>query len=335
MMLTKKQNLLETIRGGHPDRYVNQFEFWGYPYRQPMGMLHKPVTPGGEPSVDGWGITWQWPAGTPGSFPDHSAGKKVLTDITQWEKQVHCPDLSLITDELWRHADEFNSRYDREEYLVGPMLFPGVFEMMHSLMGMDDALIAFYTEPEAVHDLIEYIVDYEMRYIKMQAENLHPNVVVHHDDWGSATSTFMSPDMFEEFFLFSYKRLYRMYRVNGFEVIIHHSDSYAATLVPYMIEMGIDIWQGATWNNDIPAILEKYGGQLTIMGGIDNSRVDREDWTEESVMAAVREVCLACGTKYFIPCLTAGAPFAAYPGVYDAVSAAISEMSREMFPDNK
>ena len=25
-MLTKKQNLLETIRGGHPDRYVNQYE---------------------------------------------------------------------------------------------------------------------------------------------------------------------------------------------------------------------------------------------------------------------------------------------------------------------
>lgn len=25
-MLTKKQNLLETIHGGHPDRFVNQYE---------------------------------------------------------------------------------------------------------------------------------------------------------------------------------------------------------------------------------------------------------------------------------------------------------------------
>ena len=25
---------------------------------------------------------------------------------------------------------------------------------------------------------------------------------------------------------------------------MHHSDSYAANLVPFMIEMGIDIWQG-------------------------------------------------------------------------------------------
>ena len=26
-MLTKKQNLIETIRGGKPDRFVNQYEY--------------------------------------------------------------------------------------------------------------------------------------------------------------------------------------------------------------------------------------------------------------------------------------------------------------------
>ena len=26
-MLTKRQNLLETIHGGHPDRFVKQYEF--------------------------------------------------------------------------------------------------------------------------------------------------------------------------------------------------------------------------------------------------------------------------------------------------------------------
>ena len=35
-LLTKRQNMLETIRGGTPDRFVNQFEalefIWGTPY---------------------------------------------------------------------------------------------------------------------------------------------------------------------------------------------------------------------------------------------------------------------------------------------------------------
>ena len=29
-MLTKRHNLLETIHGGHPDRFVNQFEAFAF-----------------------------------------------------------------------------------------------------------------------------------------------------------------------------------------------------------------------------------------------------------------------------------------------------------------
>ena len=46
--------------------------------------------------------------------------------------------------------------------------------------------------------------------------------------------------MFEEFILPSYKKIYGYYKSHGVELIVHHSDSYAATLVPYMIDMGID-----------------------------------------------------------------------------------------------
>ena len=40
----------------------------------------------------------------------------------------------------------------------------------------------------------------------------------------------------------------------GVDVIVHHSDSYAATLVPYMIEMGIDVWQGVdVYKRQVPS----------------------------------------------------------------------------------
>ena len=39
-MLTTKQNLLETIRGGHPDRFVNQYEFMHIIYGSPFFDLH-------------------------------------------------------------------------------------------------------------------------------------------------------------------------------------------------------------------------------------------------------------------------------------------------------
>mgnify|MGYP000057883900 CR=1 FL=1 len=83
--------------------------------------------------------------------------------------------------------------------------------------------------------------------------------IFHHDDWGSQTSTFISPDMFEEFFLPSYKKIYGYYKEHGVDVVIHHADSYAATLVPFMIEMGIDIWQGCMTSNNIADLIAKYG----------------------------------------------------------------------------
>ena len=35
-MLTKRENLLETIKGGNPDRFVNQYEFMDIIMEVPM-----------------------------------------------------------------------------------------------------------------------------------------------------------------------------------------------------------------------------------------------------------------------------------------------------------
>ena len=65
------------------------------------------------------------------------------------------------------------------------------------------------------------------------------DVILHHDDWGSQRSTFISPEMFDEFIKPSVSKIYGFYKSEGVELIIHHSDSFAATLVPSMIECGI------------------------------------------------------------------------------------------------
>ena len=112
---------------------------------------------------------------------------------------------------------------------------------------------------------------------------------------------------------------------------MHHSDSYAATLVPNMIRMGIDIWQGVMNSNNIPELIRKYGGQISFMGGIDSASVDFEGWTPETVAKEVRKACESCGTKYFIPSTTMGGPDSTYPGVYECVTECIDELSKEFF----
>ena len=115
------------------------------------------------------------------------------------------------------------------------------------------------------------------------------------------------------------------------ELIIHHSDSYAANLVPSMIEMGIDVWQGCMATNNLPELIKKYGDKIAFMGGIENRAVDFEGWTDENCEAVVRKMCGECGVKSFIPCIAQGGPGSVYPGVYASLSSAIDKLNEEQF----
>ena len=153
-MLTPKQNLLETIHGGNPDRFVNQYEFikilTGDPYAQ-----HNPAPKYGEHNVvNAWGVTRSYPEGTPGAFPVHDAAHIVCPDVTEWQKYVKAPNLKF-SDAEWepylKRAEEVN----RDEYYVSPFIAPGIFEQCHYLMEIQNTLINFYEEPEAMADLIK------------------------------------------------------------------------------------------------------------------------------------------------------------------------------------
>jgi len=327
-MLTKRQNLMETIKGGNPDRFVNQYEFLNLIMEAPMDLPLAPA-PGTEVK-NKWGITFRWPEGQIGSFPVHDEEHKALKDITKWKESVKAPSV-FYTDEEWAAAIAHANSVDRNDEFVTAFCAPGIFEMTHHLMGIEDALMALYEEPEAMQELIDYVVEYELAYAKEVIDHIHPDALFHHDDWGSQISTLISPAMFKEFFLPAYKKVYGFWKDNGVELIVHHSDSYAATFVPFMIEMRIDIWQGAMTTNNVPELIKKYGGKISFMGDIDSGKVDHPSWSRGEIAKYVEIACKECGKLYFIPNLSQGLNIASFPGVYETTSEEIDRMSKEMF----
>ena len=329
-MLTKRQNLIETIRGGKPDRFVNQYEAFSLIMQTPFSKDNPNPAYGEHNVVNAWGVTKSWPIGTPGPFPVHDAEHIVIKDITRWRDYVKVPNIIYPAAE-WEPFIAQAEKIDRKEQFATFFYAPGIFEQCHYLLEISNCLLNFYEEPEAMHEIIEMITDFEIAFAEQVCKYLKPDALFHHDDWGTQKSTFISPDMFEEFFLEPYKKLYGYYKSHGVELIVHHSDSYAATLVPYMIEMGIDIWQGVMTSNNIPELIGKYGGQISFMGGVDSAKVDFPGWTKEIVAEEVRRACRECGKLYFIPGSSQGLPLSNYPGVYEAMTEEIDKMSREMF----
>ena len=332
-MLTAKQNMQETIRGGNPDRFVNQYEAINllfHPYMAKAGGANK----GDIEVVNAWGITNSFPEHVPGSFPVHTPEKIVLKDIENWRDYVHAPSLKF-SDEEWAAFKAQYDAVDGTQAYKATFIAPGLFEQTHHLSEITNALINYMTNPKEMHDLIAYLTEWELELAEGICTNLKPDAIFHHDDWGSENSTFMSPEMFAEFFVEPYKQIYGYYKDHGVELIIHHCDSYGATLVPHMIEMGIDIWQGCMDSNNVPELISKYGGQISFMGAIDNKYVDMPSVTQEDIDKVTKRICDSCGSKYFIPCITQGGPGSVQPGAYLKLTDAIDNYSEEVFGIDK
>jgi len=326
-MLTRRQNMLETIRGGNPDRFVNGHEALANIRFSPYSTAYPKPEKGGEPKKNGWGVTICFPEDAPGAFPIHDAEHIVLKDIEHWRDYVKAPELNF-TEEDWAECAKSAAEIDRNEYFACLTVAPGVFEQTHYLMSMVEALCAYGEYPDEMHELIDYIVEFELKYAEQVCKYAKPDAILHHDDWGSLQNSFLSPEMFDEFIVPAFQKIYGYYKSHGVELIVHHSDSYAANLVPGMIKMGIDVWQGPASTNNVKELIEKYGDKITFMGEVDNTVVDVADWSLEKSYAQVKKICDKNGMKYFIPCILGGC---CNKGVSQSVLDAVDKYNKEKF----
>ena len=330
-MLTAKQNMIECMKGskGNPDRFVNQYEaiqllFHPFLFANPL------LQEGMENVVNAWGVTNTFPKGVPGSFPVHTPDKIVVKDIEHWKDYVKAPSLKF-PQEMWDQCKAMYDAVDGNKAFKAAFVAPGLFEQTHHLCEMANALTYYIDYEDEMHDLIKYLTEWELELADGICSHLHPDMLFHHDDWGGYASLFMGKSMFEEFLLEPYKEIYGYYKSHGVDYIVHHSDSYAAPLVPDMIEMGIDVFQGCMETNKVDELIAKYGDQISFMGCIENGICDIPEWTDESVAAYTRQVCDKYGMKSFIPCIAQGGPGSVYPGVYMSITNTIDKINEERF----
>lgn len=323
-----RENFLQLLHGGKPESLVNEWE--------PFGMMFDPLMARtltaqlGQTIIDPWGISIYWGENEPGPMPIVNDKTKVCKDVTEWKKTVKAPDLE--TPELdWGGAIAQREQCHADGKLATTLMAIGLFELSHYLMGFEDTLMNLLAEPDDMHEFLDYLTEYKLNYCKLIVENLHPDVVLFHDDWGAKTRMFMSAEVWREFFKPRYMKIYKYLKDNGV-IIMHHADSFCEPIVKDMVDIGIDIWQGALPENNIPKMQKEVEGKLIFMGGIDAQIIDHANIDEEVIRQEVRRAC----DEYvpggaFVPCLTYGGPGSIFPGVDDIIKDEIKKISHKYF----
>ena len=207
--LTPRENLIEVMKGGKPERFVKQYEAFDIPFRDlATYRWRNNPRPGEIDKVNNWGVTVSWAEGQPGAFPNHRPDLIVCKDIEEWQDYVKAPDPFKIAEAEWEKDLEYWEKIDRKEQFATAFVAPGVFENCHYLCEIQNVLIAFYDCPDELKELIKYLTEWELKLAEVICDHLHPDGLLHHDDWGTQISTFTEPEMFAEFFLDPYKEIY-------------------------------------------------------------------------------------------------------------------------------
>lgn len=337
-MLTAKQNVLETLKiGGKPDRLVNSFQPFVPFMNDPVYALMRGNRVKGKTTKDVWGTEIAWPEEQISAMPHVTNENKVLKDVTTWRETLKTPDVAGVAKNpaAWEPALSAVKAVDRNEKMIMGFMGTGVFEQLHFLMGFEDTLMNFLMEPEAMHELIDMVGEFRFAYVKALVDNLKPDIILSHDDWGSKKSLFMSPDTWREFIKPQYVKSYGYAKEHGVK-IMHHADSFLEPIVEDMVELGIDIWQGVLPQNDIVKLQKQLNGRMTLMGGIDAAIVDWPNTPEDVIRTEVRRACETYGPGGgFIPCLTYGGPGSIYPIVEPTIWDEIDNYNAEVYGVSK
>ena len=174
-----RENAMAIYNRRQPDYYFDMMDA--------LELIPDPVLMGdlcpqdGQEHKDSWGTVYIFKPGAPGAHPHVTPENAVIKDIEKWEEQLTVPDLDHLD---WTEAVRAAEAVNRKEKFVGFMCAGGLFERSHHLMGMETALINYMEYPEEMAALLRVIADYKIKYIRLVAEKIHPDIIFYHDDWG-------------------------------------------------------------------------------------------------------------------------------------------------------
>ncbi len=171
------------------------------------------------------------------------------------------------------HIREDALKYGGQYAIMGGEWCPFFHDLL-DLLGMEDALIMMYEEPEVVHAVLNHIVDYYYECNKKIFEAAADviDIAFMGNDMGAQNGPLVSVKLFDEFFAPQFKRLCDLAHSYGLYTQMHCCGGFQQ-LIPSMHACGIDAVQSLQPVNPgmAPANLkENYGDQMIFNGCVDS-----------------------------------------------------------------
>jgi uroporphyrinogen decarboxylase len=146
----------------------------------------------------------------------------------------------------------------------------GLFGTVRWLLGDEECLLAFYTQPELVHEIMDHMTSLYLTVYEKVARELRIDMVFFWEDMCGRNGPLISPRLFDEFMAPHYRRVKDFARRHDIPLMGVDTDGQVDLIVPPMMRAGVNFlfpFEVAA-GCDVNEFGLRYP-ELAMMGGID------------------------------------------------------------------
>ncbi len=155
------------------------------------------------------------------------------------------------------------------EFVVGNIL--GGFDVARELMGEEVACMAYYDQPELMHDILDTVGGTAEKVYERVCDKLVIDQLSVHEDMAGRSGPLIGPRQMKDFVGPYYRRVWDVVRASGTKLFDIDTDGDAGPIIDDLLEAGINSMHPfePAAGMDVVKVRKEYGKRLVMRGGID------------------------------------------------------------------
>ncbi len=198
-------------------------------------------------------------------------------------------------------------RLRQQGYVAVANIF-GSFDTLRMLMGEENCCMAYYTQPELVHDVTQTVTDMTIKVFERALEMIEIDQLQTHEDMAGKSGPMVGPVQIEQHFKPYYGKVWDLFSGKNTKIFQVDSDGNINPVIDALLDCGINSVypMEPAAGMDIVQTRKKYGNKLTMAGGIDKHvlRGTKEDIRREleyKMQPLMRQGGMIFGLDHRIP----------------------------------
>jgi uroporphyrinogen-III decarboxylase len=174
---------------------------------------------------------------------------------------------------------------------------PGAFNWPRELMGEEVACLAYYEQPELMHDIVDTLAKTSLEVLRRVSDRITIDQLSVHEDLAGKSGPLIGPAQIAEYVRPYFRGVWNMLSSRGTRIFQMDSDGNLNPVMDAFLDCGLTsiFPMEPAAGMDVVALRRKFGTRLAMLGGIDKHVLRRSREEIEAELEYKLQPCMRKG----------------------------------------